>query len=732
MNAPLDRSLLDPASPIVEDRPRHPWRFFSAGGFTQVRLDTGADLVNLKQLDQKLWVALSCPVQGLEFDRRTLALMDTDNDGHIRAPELIAAIDWAAARLASPDVLAQGGPLPLAALDIDSAEGARLLTSARHVLDSLGKGGSDSISVEDVSDSDRIFSGMAFNGDGIITAAAACDEALGPVFAAIVDTLGGVPDRSGAPGIDGARADRFFTEAEAWLAWQSRPQEDAALLPLGADTGSAFAALAAIRAKADDYFTRCSLAEFDPRAAELMNGAPEEIRAVGARSLTADDAALAALPIAYVQAGGALPLESGINPAWTAAVAALRDKVVRPLLGDRDSLGAGEWEDLKARFAAYQAWQAARPDTPLAGLETARLQAFLAPGIRAAIDGLLSRDLALAPEANAIAEVERLVRYVRDLEQLANNFVSFRNFYSSGDKAIFQAGTLFLDGRSCELCIKVLDPARHGILASLSGVYLAYCDCVRGSEKMSIAAAFTAGDSDQLMVGRNGIFYDREGKDWDATITKIVDHPISIRQAFWAPYRKATRLISEQMEKFAATRARGVDDVTSKLVTETGSKVESGARPGPAPTPFDAARFAGIFAALGLAIGAIGTALASVVTGFLGLEGWQMPLAMAGLFLAISGPSVAMAFFKLRNRNLGPILDANGWAVNARARINIPFGTALTRMARLPDGAERSLRDPYAAQRASWKFYLVLGMLVAAALTWLAFNTDLGAGLGLF
>lgn len=725
MNAPLDRHLLDLASPVAEDQARHPWRFFSAGGFTQVRLDTGADFVNLKQLDQKLWVALSCPVQGLEFDRRTLALMDTDNDGHIRAPELIAAIDWAAARLASPDVLARGGPLPLAALDIDSEAGARLLTSARHVLDSLGKGGSDTISVEDVSDSDRIFSGMAFNGDGVITAAA-CDETLEAVFAAIVDTLGSVPDRSGAAGIDQALADRFFTEAEAWLAWQSRPHEDATLLPLGADTGSAFAALAAIRVKADDYFTRCRLAEFDPRAAELMNGAPEEIRAVGARSLTADDAVLAALPIAYVQAGGALPLESGINPAWTAAVAALRDKVVQPLLGDRESLGAGEWENLKDRFAAYQAWQAARPETPLAGLETSRLQAFLAPGIRAAIDQLLSRDLALAPEADLIAEVERLVRYVRDLEQLANNFVSFRNFYSSDDKAMFQAGTLFLDGRSCELCIKVLDPARHGVLASLSGVYLAYCDCVRAGQKMTIAAAFTAGDSDQLMVGRNGIFYDREGKDWDATITKIVDHPISIRQAFWAPYRKATRLISEQMEKFAATRAKGVDDMTSKLVTEAGSKVESGARPGPVPTPFDAARFAGIFAALGLAIGAIGTALASVVTGFLGLKGWQMPLAMVGLFLAISGPSVAMAFFKLRNRNLGPILDANGWAVNARARINIPFGTALTRMARLPEGAERSLRDPYVAQGRSWKLYLVLGMLAAAALTWLGFNTDLG------
>ena len=55
---------------------------------------------------------------------------------------------------------------------------------------------------------------------------------------------------------------------------------------------------------------------------------------------------------------------------------------------------------------------------------------------------------------------------------------------------------------------------------------------------MTIAAAFTAGDSDNLMVGRNGVFYDRKGRDWDATIVKIVEHPISIRQAFWLPYKQ--------------------------------------------------------------------------------------------------------------------------------------------------------------------------------------------------
>ena len=67
--------------------------------------------------------------------------------------------------------------------------------------------------------------------------------------------------------------------------------------------------------------------------------------------------------------------------------------------------------------------------------------------------------------------------------------------------------------------------------------------------------------------------------------------------------------------------------------------------------------------------------------------------------ILISGPSLIIAWLKLRQRNLGPILDANGWAVNAMAKINIPFGGSLTRVATLPEGAQRDLRDPYAQKR---------------------------------
>jgi hypothetical protein len=330
---------------------------------------------------------------------------------------------------------------------------------------------------------------------------------------------------------------------------------------------------------------------------------------------------------------------------------------------------------------------------------------------------LIDADLALADEAAGVDEVRQLVLYVRDLARFANNFVSFREFYTRQDKATFQCGTLYLDGRSCELVVAVDDPAKHATLASLAKLYLVYCECRRGDRKRTIAAALTDGDSDQLLVGRNGVFVDRNGEDWDATIVRLVEHPISLRQAFWAPWRRISRMIGEQLNKLAASKDQAVDKKVGAGIADTVAKPP--VDPKAPPAPFDVAKFAGIFAAIGLAIGAIGTVAASLIGGFIALRWWQMPLAMFGLLLVVSGPSMVMAWFKLRNRTLGPLLDANGWAINARAQINLPFGQSLTQMAKLPVGAERALADPYAEKRTPWGIYLVLLILLGVALYFL-------------
>lgn len=692
----------------------HRWRFFRSGGFDQVRLETAADLKALEQLDPKLWAALSCPTSGLEIDSKTLELIDSDGDGHIRVPEIVAAVKWTTSVLKNPDDLTKGAAaLPLAAIDDSTPEGAGLLASARQILVNLGKAEAMVVTAEDTADTTKIFANTRFNGDGIVPAAAADDAATQAVIEDIIACVGAEEDRSGAPGMSQDKIEQFFTEAQAYSNWWLDAERDAAnILPFGEETEAAVVAFEAIKAKVDDYFTRCRLAAFDPRAAEPLNPAPAEYEALARKNLSATTAEVAALPLAKIQAGKSLPLEQELSPVWTAPMAEFRTKVVQPLLGNKISLDADEWAALSVMFAAHETWLGNKQGAAVEGLGIKRIRAILAGGNKERLTALVEKDKALAGAANAIASVDRLVRYHRDLFRLLNNFVSFRDFYTPGPKAIFQAGTLYLDGRSCELCLRIDDIGKHSGLAHLSGTYLAYCDCQRqgGAEKMTIVAAFTNGDADNLMVGRNGIFFDRRGRDWDATIVKIVEHPISVRQAFWYPYKRIGKMIGEQIEKMAAAREKAVQDQTAAGIADTAQKTEAGKAP--AAAPFDIGKFAGIFAAIGLAVGAIGTAIASVVTGFIGLKAWQMPLAIVGLVLIISGPSMVIAYLKLRKRNLAPLLDANGWAINTRAIINIPFGTSLTHVAALPPGAQRSFTDPFAEKKRPWKFYLFLLLLI--------------------
>lgn len=248
-------------------------------------------------------------------------------------------------------------------------------------------------------------------------------------------------------------------------------------------------------------------------------------------------------------------------------------------------------------------------------------------------------------------------------------------------------------------------------------VYLVYCDCTRkNGEKRGIVAAFTGGDTDNLLVGRNGVFYDRQGKDWDATITKIIENPISIRQAIWSPYKSFVRMIEAQVAKRAATadqEARAKVESTATAAANVDKTPRDPNPKKPEPKKMDI----GTVAAIGVAVGGLATFLSSIFATFFGLGMW-MPLGLLALILAISGPSMLIAWLKLRQRNIGPILDANGWAVNALAKINVPFGESLTQVASLPQGARRGRRDPFAVKRPAYFRYFLLLLLIAAGVYW--------------
>jgi hypothetical protein len=687
----------------------HTWKFFRAGGFDQVKLESGADLANLDQLDQKLWVALACPTTGVEFDQTTLALIDTDKDGRIRVPELIAAAKWAGGLLKNPDDLLKSSPtLKPAAINDASPEGKLIATFARQV---LGKADSAEVTFEEAATAAATFAAKPFNGDGIIPADSASDDATKAVIADIINCLGADTDVSGKPGVSQARVDQFFAEAAAYSEWWKKAEGDVNVLPLGVNTEAAAAAVKAVKSKVEDYFARGRLAAFDPRAVNALNRDEKEYAALGVKDLTSNHADIASLPLAQVGATTPLPLTQGINPAWAGAIAALQTHAITPLLGAKTVLTEADWNALTGKLAAFDAWNASKTGGAVEKIGLARAREILGTKAQETLTALIAKDKAEEGNSTAVIGLHRLIHYHRDLAKLCRNFVNFADFYGRKDKAIFQAGTLYLDQRSCDLCLVVDDAAKHATMAGMAGTYLAYCDCTRkgSGEKLSIVAAFTGGDSDNLMVGRNGIFYDRKGLDWDATITKIVDNPISIRQAFWSPYKKLVRMIEER----AANKAAAADANSNAQLTAVANAPLAPATPGtPAPAVTKPAFDPSVIALISLALGSLAAAGASILV-FLGkFEAWQIPLIIIGVMLVISAPSMAIAWLKLRKRNLGPILDANGWAVNAKAKMNVPFGGALTGVATLPPGATFGAADKFAEKPAVWPKLLIAAFLI--------------------
>jgi hypothetical protein len=694
--------------------PTHRWQFTRTGGFDQVRLQSAQDLANLDQLDLKLWTALACPVKGLEYDERTLALIDADGDGRVRAPEVLAAVRWCAENLGDLASLTGGSDvLPLAAISDRTASGKAILATARQVLAGQGKAGATSIALADVADTARSFAQTRLNGDGIVPADAAADPAVRQVITDAIACVGGLPDRSGKTGIDAAKLSEFYAECAAFAAWSAQG-EDAALRPLGEGTAAACAAWQAVRAKVDDWFARCRLAAFDARAQAALNRREEEYLAIAAQDLGIEAREVEGFPLARVEAGRALPLAEGLNPAWEGAIATLRTAAVEPLLGQgKSTLTAAEWAALGRKLAPFAAWTAARGGARVAGLGLPRVRELLDGQGQQAVAQLIAEDAALAGDFQAIEQLGRLLRYHRDLYRLLLNFVNFADFYSPDRPAVFQAGTLYLDGRACELVVRVDDSGKHAALAGLAKCYLAYCDCTRPSgEKLSIAAAFTDGDSDYLMVGRNGIFFDRKGRDWDATITHVVENPISIRAAFWSPYKKLVRLIEEQVAKRAAAKEAEADARLASTAEST-ANVDKAA---PAQKKVDVGTVAAISVAIA-GIGALVTTLIGYLAGLFTLPFWQLSLAFAGILLVISGPAMLIAWLKLRQRNLGPILDAGGWAVNGRVRLNVSFGASLTSVAALPEGSVPAA-DPFGERRSLWPglLKLVFAVWFAASL----------------
>ncbi len=700
---------------IINKERKYKWEFENIGGSSRVRISKGEDIRHLAELDPKMWTVLSCPVKGLEIDDKSLTYIDSDADGKIRVNDIIATAEWITSAVKNPDLILEGKD----SIDIeqfaDTESGKKLYESAKQILINLAKEGS-LISIADTADSAAIFAQTRFNGDGVITEASSDDADDKAAIAAAVASMGGVADRSGVQGVNTEIIGNFYKALADYSAWR----ESEIPAPFGDRTDAAIDAYNALDAKVKDFFMRSRLAAFSPDSTSALDVQTSRIEAISADNLTGKTDDIASYPIARVTGKAEIDLSEPVNPAWAAHFEILKSTVLK----DKTVITEADWAETGAQFASYLGWKNSKAGAEVEALGPDAVKTFIAKDRKDALLALVAQDSALAEEAANIEMVDKFLHIFRDFYRLLRNFITLNDFYTKDRNvsAIFQSGRLIIDQRECRFCMKVSDMAKHSASAATSGLFLIYCDCTTRTSPavLNIVAAVTVGDVGDLIVGKNAVYYDNAGTEWDAVITKVVDNPISVAQAFWSPYRRMAKAIENIINKNAA-------DKDAKMMANANAKISAApvALPATAPDgkpaaapPFDIAKYAGIFAAVGVAVGMIGTALSGLLKGVLALEWWQLIIAFVSIMLLISGPAMIMAWLKLRRRNIAPLLNANGWAVNAASKISIPFGETLTESVHFP---KMKLKDPYKKGMAAWKkviISIVCLALVFAAL-WL-------------
>ena len=697
---------------FINTNRKYKWDFDNIGGTSRVKISTGEDIAHLPELDPKMWTVLSCPVKGLEIDEKSLAYIDCDSDGKIRVNDIIHTSQWMNGILKNMDLLLEGkDSFDVENFNQENEAGKKLYNSAKQILANLGKEGTV-ITLADSVDNAAIFAKTRFNGDGVISEATAEDADDKAAIAAAIACIGSVADRSGVPGVNAEIIENFYKALADYVAWNKAAVE----APFGDKTDAAYAAYTALDSKVKDFFMRSKLAAFSPESMASLDVQTASIQAISAENLTAKADDIASYPVQRITGKEEIDLDAPVNPAWAAQFAAVK-AIIDPA---KKVITESDWAAIGAEFAAYTSWKAAKAGAAVEGLGLAAVEDFLAKDRKASLLDLVAQDSALAEEASNIENVSKFLYVFRDFYRLLRNFITLHDFYDKRKdvSAIFQSGRLVIDQRECRFCMKVADAGKHSAAAAASGMFLIYCDCTTktSAAKLQIVAAVTVGDIGDLVVGKNALYYDNTGEEWDAVITKIVENPISISQSFWSPYRRMAKAIENLINKSAA-------DKDAKIMAEATAKINAAPAAGAAAAapvqPFDIGKFAGIFAALGMAVGALATAVTNIFDGLLNMPPWKTLIAVVAVLLVISGPAMVMAWLKLRRRNIAPLLNANGWAVNASSKISIPFGETLTDIAKFP---KLKLKDPYAKKGlAPWKKWCIsiASIAVVVAGLWL-------------
>jgi hypothetical protein len=493
-----------------------------------------------------------------------------------------------------------------------------------------------------------------------------------------------------------------------------------------------------VRPLLDTYFLQCRLIAAQPEAVTSLKLDGGRVQgALG--DLQALSRVVSELPVAPPEPGGLLRWSRMYRGPAFEKLDAFRRDVAVPVSNDQATLSDASWREMSARADAILAWQARLEASPLR--DWADVLATISESDLDALEAKCREDLARKDTLGAVEDVERLILYQRWLLTFANNFISMPDLYQTKRRALMERGTLILGGRRYRLSVLVKDRAAHSALTSQGTTCTLYVQVIarEGGESYEVAVPVTRGRSTELAVGKRGVFYDVEQREYDAVVTQIVRQPVSLWEAMTMPFERIGRFISSKIEGMAAAGEKSLDESLEKSYAHgSGVATTAVATPAAVPAPAPAAAPAaaapaggpgGFLAATGIAFAAVGSSLAFIVSQVRSLTVFDVLTALIIAAAVVMLPSGLLGWLKLRRRNLALLLEGSGWALNDRLMLTRDLAMLITRRPRLPRSAtvERAdmlrsalvtVHEDDEGEPRSWGLWFFILLAVLAALLW--------------
>lgn len=635
-----------------------------------------ADLEHLWALDEARWIATSAPVTGLRCDPVFLTHLDDDLDGRLRPRELKSGVRWLLSRLVDTGgVDACSDRLRLDALR-DDEEGERLRASADRVLAFLDATDRSRVSLAQVRQFQARMAQALTAGDGVVTVGVSGDPDVERLVADIGGCLGWVHDAQGRDGIRAGHLDRFEAATAAYLDWVEHPVAVAGL----SEPLAAWRALDDVVDKLHEFFALSELAGLDPRIATVPGLADDALEGRAWAHRDEAERLLLAAPLARPEPSGRLDGTGWLNPAWRTRWDALVTHTLVPL-GRDASLDRSELRELKGRFRDYGAWQARKAGAEVASVGLETLEHWDAhPEIAQRLRALFAEEQDVAEELESLVALEQLILSQRWMLELVNSFVGFSRFYNPALRSLIEVGTLIMDGRRFNLCVRIESVEAHRALAKAGLIYLAYVEVQTTPEPMLVAVAVTGRERGRLFVGKRGVFYDADQVSYEALVVELLDNPISVSEALLRPFRRLGTYLAERSEAFTAGRYDALEETVGGTLDGPGEA--PGAAQTAAPT-----NTRELFLSGGIALAAVSSALAYVAETLSHIEVGSLVLSLLGLILLAIVPAALIAAWRIHRRDLSIVLEASGWAINQQLRIPTWAGSVYTQRPPFPDDA---------------------------------------------